>query len=237
MAIVRLNIRSQRTTKSKITGALGRRINRLFIGVRRNLTIKLKKEIRLIIEESAAYQSILFQALRGEFGLTRPKGAMDAIITQFVNGLKVNVKNPNIDGRTIKGRLNFAVEADWESLVSIDAAQQVRTEAIRAGIQQNANITGGDIDRLSLPWLRWLLLEGGDAVVQGFSISRQLGRGRSGLNYRMIETPSRNYRVNNRYRGTEDNNFITRELQAKSNILRKTMLTQFQREIKRVLQR
>ena len=75
-----------------------------------------------------------------------------------------------------------------------------------------------------LPWLRWLLLEGYKPIIVGYSYEMNPGKGRSrgGL---MKEGGS--WRVPPAHAGTEDNNFITRAFEKRSNEIQKLVQKHF----------
>ena len=73
------------------------------------------------------------------------------------------------------------------------------------------SISKQPIDGGSLPWLQWLLLEGDSIIIANFGVEySNEAQGRAGP--ARMTRQARPFRVNPKFSGTKDDNFITRSL-------------------------
>jgi hypothetical protein len=129
--------------------------------------------------------------LRLDFGLT--SDPTPAIIKGIVDSVFVEVRKIIPSGGKLKGGITIGIQpVGAANLFSLSEAVQ-EIEA------------GGYI-----PWLRWLLFEGDRVIIQDYGVEYKLGAGRTGGARMIEEAPP--FRVDPRYSGTIESNFITRAL-------------------------
>ena len=201
----------------KMLEALVRAINKNL----NRIANKTQKEIgeliaRYILDSEIADQLRTGNTLAAHFGLRPGQGesAVDQIATTIQTSIKVRPMKAQRQGKQIKG--GFEVGFLREDLVAT-----LNSLAI-ANIYSN--------DGSPLPWLDWLLTRGDDIIVTGHSITFS-DDGRSGLAV-MVQDNSGFWRVPPEYSGTEENNWLTREIVRNSRELSKQIGNIFRREMK-----
>jgi hypothetical protein len=162
--------------------------------VLRNASRRIERRIRNIVlsalSASPEIASLSGGSLKYDFGLTSDPS--DEIVNAVVNSVKVRVKKITSSGGKFNGGITIEIQpSSFSNLLSLTVAQQ--------------EIIGG-----SLPWLKWLLTSGDSVIIADFGVEYKSGRGRSGG-----ATMSKDlapFKVDPRYSGTADNNFITRAI-------------------------
>ena len=150
--------------------------------------------------DSPEINSLSNGSLRLEFGLTSdPTSAIvDAIVSTIkVKATKVNTK--------LQGGFTLVMQpTNFSNLLSLPVAEQPIE-------------SGG-----SIPWLYWLLTLGDAVIIADFGVEFGGGRGRTGG---AIMTPVNSpYKVDSRFSGTQDDNFITRAVGRVSSQVREIIL-------------
>lgn len=178
----------------------------------------VQDEIRKGFDESDEVQSMIYGVLRSQLGLTEPKGKIKQIVDTFVNSIGVSVKRPRVVKSELLAELEIRVGSpSYEHILGIPAAQQERTDA------QRTAVTGPPLE-----WLRWLLMEGSNRIIIGFTYRKMNRIGRSGLRGVMVQQrkhPGRSWSVPPEYQGYPDNNFITRLIDKRAPIMQQRIFT------------
>lgn len=129
--------------------------------------------------------------LRLDFGLTNDP--TPAIIQGIVDAVFVEVRRITAVGNRLRGGITIGVQP-------LGAANLF---ALPEAVQEIES--GGYI-----PWLQWLLFEGDRIIIEDYGVEYKLGAGRTGGARMIEEAPP--FRVDPRYSGTTESNFITRAL-------------------------
>ena len=177
----------------KVGGALAAILNKTILRHRNSVTYKVRQfvetQIRIQPEVRELTNSSGPGSLNAMLGITPAEGttAVNEIIREIVNSVKIQIKkfDSNLDGGV---DLIFA-NVDMGNIASLSSGQK---------------------DTLSgrLPWLRWMLMQGGSPIIIGFRyMADTQGRTGGGI---MIRGGV--FRVPLEFAGTEENNFITRAL-------------------------
>lgn len=190
----------QKKLEEQITKSIVKKINTGLSHIERVLTIELRDAIREAIKESPEYISLTTATLRGEFGLENAENKVDTIIDVFVNSFRSEMQLARISGSTFHANLSIHIKIDFEHLADHPE-----------GFQEGSNSRGKN--ESLLPWLRWILIEGTAPLVFDYSVSRDSGTGRSGLQFLMESTLGTNYQISKtQFTGTENSNFLTRAI-------------------------
>jgi hypothetical protein len=163
----------------------------------KNASRRLKRKIKNIvydaindcpeIEELSRYDG----KLRLDFGLT--SDPTPEIINGIVDSVFVEVRRMTAVGNRLRGGITIGVQpVTAYNLFSIPEAEQ--------------EIESGGY----IPWLQWLLFEGDKVIIQDYGVEYKIGVGRTGQARMIEEAPP--FRVDPRYSGTIESNFITRAL-------------------------
>ncbi len=129
--------------------------------------------------------------LRLDFGLS--SDPTPDIIDGIVNSVFVEVRKVSAVGNRLRGGITIGVQPiSAANLFSLpESVQEIES--------------GGYI-----PWLQWLLFEGDRIIIQNYGVEYKPGVGRTGGARMIEEAPP--FKVDPRYSGTTESNFITRAL-------------------------
>lgn len=131
--------------------------------------------------------------LRSELGLENAEQKIEGIINTWVNNINITLKKTVISGHGLDGGFILGIiRTDFADVLSQSEAVQITEKG------------------QSLPWLRWLLLEGTGIIIDDYHLKIKPDRSRTGK-YIMIPS-SRYWGIPYEYAGTVDNNFVTRAL-------------------------
>lgn len=188
-------VEKQNTFKAKIYEAVADQLNRLLFRKRGAMIRDLRNLIPGWVSSQPEMISLDSDvgvgSLAAELGLVYGTGieAVNAIVVAATNSFALDITK--VDAKTLRGGVNAKfMPATFASLLNLPEGI-VRTEK-------------GD----DLHWLKWLLLDGFQVIVTGYSF-RFKKAGRSGGGY--MGTGGI-WRVPPEYAGTKDDNFITRAL-------------------------
>ncbi len=167
----------------------------------------IEKQLRVLVAEklraAPEYDALTFGQLTAEFGLYEHQAdsAVDGIVDRIANAVQVDV-----------------IPISYTSFAVTRGGYKIELfQGNYADIVTWADGIVDDIERnYSLPWLNWLLLQGGKILVRDYQVTfsfsnQQLYASRSRLGL-MKKTPGKNWRVPSQFQGTVKNNWITRSL-------------------------
>ena len=174
--------------QKKINAALAKDVNKKLPKIATNIERRVKPIVRQALLASPEISSLSNGSLRYEFGLTSDP-TMD-IVDAVVSSLKVQFKKVNTN---LSGGITLVMQpSGFSNLLSLPSAQQPIE-------------SGG-----SIPWLHWLLNLGDSIIIADFGVSFGPGKGRTGGG--SMSQSYAPYKVDSRFSGTPDNNFITRAI-------------------------
>jgi hypothetical protein len=174
--------------QKKINAALAKEVNKKLPKIATNIEKQVKPIVRQALLASPEISSLSNGSLRYEFGLTSDP-TMD-IVDAVVSSLKVQFKKVNTN---LSGGITLVMQpSGFSNLLSLPSAQQPIE-------------SGG-----SIPWLHWLLNLGDSIIIADFGVSFGPGKGRTGGG--SMSQSYAPYKVDSRFSGTPDNNFITRAI-------------------------
>ena len=155
---------------------------------------KIQQIVIVKITSSPEYAAIVGSRVRGELGINEAASRMDAIINAWAENIVVTIVPENITGLALI-KIGI-IQSDYADVLALAEAEMSYTS--RRG-------------QKSLEWLRWLLLEGGRAIVTSYEYSGgSRGGSRTGLGI-MIKRRG-GWKVPDAIAGTENDNFATRAL-------------------------
>jgi hypothetical protein len=141
------------------------------------------------------YQSLISGKLLYEFGIPDASKKVNNIINIWTNNFFIETIPVSIQGSRITGgfRINM-IKDNYDDVLSSESAYVI-----------------DEAKALKLPWLEWLLLNGGKIIIRNYEV--QVGASpysRTGL--AIMKPSKKNWRVPSEFAGTKDNNWITRAL-------------------------
>jgi hypothetical protein len=162
-------------------------------------SLKIKKEIPLVVQNSILnspeYSALVAGQLRYEFGIPDASAKINNLLNHWINNMDVNYTKPMISNNKIKSSFSInMINADFSDILYKDFSFVI----------DNKN-------GYSLPWLRWLLLEGKAILVSKYEVV--FGPNKNSRTGFAVMTPStRSWKVPSIYSGTESDNWITRSI-------------------------
>lgn len=189
-------IESDSFIRQQILLAMQDHISSAMSKARTSILSSIRNLIRAAILNQPEYASLVSGRLKYELGISDPEKRINSIIDTWLDNIKIETKPTKITNSGISGGFRIdAINSNFEDVLSGD----------------NAII----VDSLSgkvVPWLQWLLLDGGKILVRDYEV--RIGpnnRSRTGMAI-MIES-DKNWRMPPEFAGTVSNNWITRALE------------------------
>jgi hypothetical protein len=157
-------------------------------------------EIKTIILDALKtepeYESLKSGTLRYELGIPDP-GVVDSIIDKMVNTLMLNSKPIGIT--------NFGLTGGYELTM-------IKSDDINGILDSEEAVVNDATRGYTLPWLRWLLLEGNKPIVKSYEVKLTPSKSsRTGMAI-MVES-NKNWRVPAEFSGSIANNWTTRAIE------------------------
>jgi len=191
-------LESNKQIELKINKAIAEVLNKKLRRKEKALITSLKRRVESWVRSSPEIQSLEKRdpyELGAEFGIRKSKAgpAIEAIINSIVDSTEISANRFTDD---LKGGIYFNFQPkDFFNLLGLPEGHVITKK-------------GSDIH-----WLDWLLTKGDKIVVFGYEYQPSRD-GRSGGG---IMTEGKSFRVNPKYSGVNDNNFVTRLLSGREN--------------------
>jgi len=184
-------VESNRVISLEINKGLAKIFNKRIPRQARAIESQIKPLISSALSSSAEIQSLSSGELRIDFGLTQDPSA--EIVSVITNCLSFKVPKAVATASSIRGGVLITLQpSGYDNLFSLSVATQI-TER-------------GEV----LPWLEWLLTLGQQVIIADFGVEYgPTGRTGGGS---MSQTAAP-FKVNSKYAGTSDSNFITRTIE------------------------
>ncbi len=198
-------LESNQEIQRNINKAIAEHFNKIIRNKNRKILGKLKLSVGQWVRSQPEIESLLSEgeinSLNAQFGLRSgdAQSAVDGIVSAVVDATQINVKKLN---EKLEGGIDFLFQPkDFGNLLALPQGH-VTTDK------------GAD-----LHWLDWLLTAGERIIVVGYKYKPD-SEGRSGGG---TMEGGGSFRVDPRFSGTLDNNFITRALSGNEKELRATI--------------
>lgn len=194
--------------ESKINRAISEHLNKQLNKKEKTLLRRLKVAVETWVRSSPEIQSIQNRdpnELGAEFGIRKSKAepAVEAIVEAIVNSTEISA---NRFSRKLRGGVDFYFQpSNFTNLLQLPQGHVLTKK-------------GSD-----LHWLDWLLTRGDSTIVFGYEyVPSRDGRSGGGT---MEKGDS--FRVNPKYSGTVDDNFVTRLLSGREDEISKIITEMF----------
>jgi len=177
-----------------ILSSLKPMVNTVFSKAKISIIKDIKPIIKQAIESQPEYQSLISGQLKYELGIP-DKNIVDSVVDIWVNNINIENKTIKISGNSLSGGFKISmIQSDYSDVLSSSASSVTD------------NNTGSVV-----PWLEWLLIRGGDILVADYEV--KLGpnpRSRTGM--AVMVSSTENYRIDAKFAGTEQNNWVYRAI-------------------------
>lgn len=157
---------------------------------------QLPNMVSQAIMSQPEYNSLINGALKFELGVPDAASRISSMIDIWSSGLRVNYGALKQGGNGLSASFSVdMIKDDYADILSSDLA-----------------IVTDDISGVTIPWLEWLLLAGGNILVKNYRV--QFGPNqRSRTGYAIMVEADQNWRIPSEFAGTKTNNWITRALE------------------------
>lgn len=198
-------VESNSKLRALINKALAKEGQKILTSSAKRIENRVKGLVRTAIASSPEISSLSGGSLMLDFGLTVDPSPQ--IINAVTESVDVQVSKIRSSSGKFSGGILITIQpSNFSNLLSLSVAEQ----SIKNG---------------SLPWLKWLLTTGDSIIIADFGVEYKSGSGRTGG--ARMSNDFAPFRVDPRYSGTTDNNFITRAIQPYlkeiSNIIKKEL--------------
>lgn len=176
---------------------------------------QIKTEVRSAIEAQPEYTALISGDLRLELGIPDPQNRIDSIINTWVNNITVQKSTIKLTNSGLSGGFSLSmIASDLQDVLALPAASVI-----------------DETNGYSLPWLQWLLLDGGKILVKDYSVVFGPNKAsRTGFAI-MKNDKSSNWRVPAEFAGTISNNWVTRAIDSLDNKINEIIQDSIQKAI------
>jgi hypothetical protein len=198
--------------RTKILQSITDYIKPKFIIATQNLSNVLPGIVANAIRSQPEYQSLLNGALKFELGVPDAANRVSSIIDIWSSNIRVNYGNIKQTGIGLSATFSVdMIKEDYSDILSSEAA-----------------IVTDQLSGIVIPWLQWLLLDGGKILVKNYSV--KFGpNNRSRTQYAIMVESDQNWRVPPEFAGTQKNNWITRSLENVNDEIINLMIQELER--------
>lgn len=158
-----------------------------------SITSEIKTLVASSLRNQSEYTSLMTGTLKAEFGLP-DSSVVDAVIQAMVDSLIITKQNIVIKSKAgISGGLILnMIKSDFSDIIGQDIANVIT-------------------DEYTLPWLKWLLLEGTSSIVKNYDVLYGPSPySRSGL--AIMKHSDSDWSVPSTFAGTQSDNWTTRAI-------------------------
>lgn len=215
--------------KHQILLAIADSLNSRLPSVSNNIQQRISIVLKEPFKRSSVYNAIINGPLNAHFGIPRgeERSRIDRIIDILASQIKVQYIPIRVSSSGFDGGLYevYAIEDDFEKI-----------SADESGI--TTNIPGSKQFRgLKLPWMKWLLFEGGKIIIQEHDVllgtfAPTKSRSQEAI---MQRSKSKFWSVPTAFQGTQTANFITESMENAKEWLESECAKIFKEELIKVL--
>lgn len=181
----------RRTILSALSDEITNTINKSLPSIK----LKIQDVVRQAIKKEPEYESLKNGILRYEFGINQP-GDVDYVVNLIIDTIEVRNNTIKITNQGLSGGFQITMigTQDLNDIADNPHASVIDT-----------------LRNYELPWLRWLLFEGGRTIVKKYEVKIAASKfSRTGMAL-MVES-NKNWKVPAQFMGTTSNNWIVRAL-------------------------
>jgi len=191
---IELNLlESDRIISKYILDSIAKQLNSKLPSLFDKAQDSIKEIVINSIKNQPEYSSLLGGQLQYEFGILDPQSRLDAILNILQNSMIASLDKIQINGSLLKGgfKIEF-IKSNYSDILSLPESYFITEKGSK------------------LEWLNWLLLQGDNSIVLGYSFilgGFKFSRTGGGI---MTTNESGLWKVPSQFSGTQDNNWIIR---------------------------
>lgn len=161
------------------------------------------------------YNSLVGGLLKYELGVPDASSRIESIYDAWVSSMVIDKKPISIRASRLSGGFSInLIRSDFSDILSLPSATII-----------------DNISSSIIPWLRWLLLEGGKILVRNYKVQYGPNSRSRTDNAIMIESSSENWRVPAEFAGTIQNNWVTRSIAKLDTVMYETLEQELERNL------
>lgn len=182
-----------------------------FVRAVNNISSKLPAIVGNAIRSQPEYTSLVNGVLKFELGVPDADSRISNILDIWSRSLSVDYGQIRSSGRGLSASFSVnMIPEDYSDILSSDYA-----------------IVIDSVSGITIPWLEWLLLEGGKILVKNYTV--KFGpNSRSRTGFAIMVSSNENWRVPPEFAGTKNNNWITRALEPIENTVIDLMIQELE---------
>jgi hypothetical protein len=201
---ISLNIlESDREIYSRILNAMRPHLQSVFDKTQQSLQSIIPIKFKEALMDEPEYSSLLSGILKYELGIPDASSRIENIYDAWVSSMVIEKKLISIRNNQLNGGFSIRLmRSDFSDVLDLSASTVVDS------------ISGSNI-----PWIKWLLLEGGKILVRDYRVQYGPNPRSRTDNAIMVSSSSESWRVPAEFAGTIQDNWVTRSIAKLDNIM------------------
>jgi hypothetical protein len=200
---------------NRILNAMLPHLQSVFDKTQKSLQKIIPTQFKEVFMSEPEYFSLISGALKYELGVPDADSRIESIYDAWISSMVIEKKTLSIKGNRIGGGFAISlIKSDFSDILDLSAATVVDS------------ISGSMV-----PWIRWLLLEGGKILVREYTVKYGPNPRSRTDNAIMIRSSSQNWRVPAEFAGTIQNNWVTRCILKLDDIMYTTLQEELEKNL------
>jgi len=183
------------------TKEISKKIEMRSLSIQEKIANNIRQAVRDALTMAPEYREITGGVLRSELGIPDSSSRIAFVVDAWINGIFVRTKAGKSPFLSIEIGM---LQSDYGDVLSLPAAHYT----------YHSNKFG----TVTIPWLKWLLIEGDRRIVANYEIAPNAARSRTGTVI-MVRRERSAWQVPAQFSGTAANNFATRALEGMDKII------------------
>ena len=193
-ATIRLDSNFSSKFNKDVTKDIAKKIEMRASSIQEKIANNIRQAVRDALTTVPEYREITGGILRAELGIPDSSSRIAFVVDTWINGIFVKTKTGKSPFLSIEIGI---LQNDYGDVLSLPAAQYT----------YHSNKFG----TVTIPWLKWLLIEGDKRIVAKYEVAPNAARSRTGTVI-MVRRERSAWQVPAQFSGTAANNFATRAL-------------------------
>lgn len=208
-------LESNREITNNILNAMQPHFQSVFDKTQISLQKIIPAKFKEALMSEPEYNSLVNGLLKYELGVPDASTRIESIYDAWVSSMNIERKPIFIRGSQLQGGFSInLIKSDFSDIM--DLSVSTVTDSISQSI---------------IPWLKWLLLEGGKILVRDYKVRYGPNSRSRTDNAIMVEASGENWRVPAEFAGTVQNNWITRCIAKLDDIMYQSLEQELERNL------
>jgi hypothetical protein len=208
-------LESDREIYNRILNAMRPHLQSVFDKTQQSLQSIIPIKFKEALMDEPEYSSLLSGILKYELGIPDASARIESIYDAWVSSMFIEKKPISIKNNQLNGGFSIRlIRSDFADILDLSASTVVDS------------ISGSNI-----PWVRWLLLEGGKILVRDYRVQYGPNPRSRTDNAIMVTSSSESWRVPAEFAGTIQDNWVTRSIAKLDNIMYTTLEQELEKNL------